>query len=166
MSWARIEHPRPYVEQWQRVLRWQRRLHTIVSEHYDDADAVVDHALALLQNCFCMRDWLSRSLPSKETEIQNLFSSRALSLCRDLANGSKHLAIDRPSVDARHSVHASYVPPPLDGSSSSSYELVLAAGGDMIPFLDLCATCVQELQRFLVAENLLPANLATRAAGT
>jgi hypothetical protein len=81
------------VEQWQRVLRWQQRLHAIVSEHYDDGDAVVDHALALLQNCFSMRDWLSSSLPSKGTEIQNLFSSPSLRLCRDLANGSKHLAI-------------------------------------------------------------------------
>jgi hypothetical protein len=103
-------------------------LHAIVSEHYDDGDAVVDHALALLQNCFCMRDWLSRSLPSKETEIQDLFSSRSLMLCRDLANGSKHLEINRPSVDARHSVHVSYVPAPLDGSSSSSYELILRCG--------------------------------------
>jgi hypothetical protein len=29
------------------VLRWQQRLHAIVSEDYDDGDAVVDHAFAI-----------------------------------------------------------------------------------------------------------------------
>jgi hypothetical protein len=154
MSWARIAHARPYVEQWQRVLRWQDRLSRVVAESYGDANLVVDHALAVLQNCFYMRDWLVRSVPEREQSIARAFASDALRLCRDLVNGSKHLEINHPSVDARHSVRASYVPPPLDGSAPASYELFVAANGELTPLLDLCRTCVAEVDAFLEIERL------------
>ena len=51
-----------------------------------------------------MRDWLIGSFPARQAEVSELFRKPRLGLIRDLANGSKHLALDpkKASVDADH----------------------------------------------------------------
>jgi hypothetical protein len=159
MSWARTEHSRPFLEQWQRVRRWHSRLHNLVGAPTTAPDDLVDHALAVLQNCFAMRDWLLVDFPT-DPPVQILFASTPeLRLCRDIVNGSKHLQIKptRASVDPAHRVHREYKPASLDGTRPVGYEFIVAWGGDggTMRLLDLADRCVEEVGRFLELHGLV-----------
>lgn len=109
MSFARDQAPRallpvPAIEQWARVRRWEARVRKLDADPSVSADDLFDYTIALVQNAFAMRDWLKTSLPDRTSEIDLLFDSPRLGLVRDLANGSKHLTISKPSVDAQHAV--------------------------------------------------------------
>lgn len=157
MSWARIEHSRPFLEQWQRVQRWNARLQTLAQARTCVPDDLIDHALAVLQNCFVMRDWLLVDFPSQPPVKDFFASTQELGLCRDIVNGSKHLRIKDPSLDPAHRLHREYVPAPLDGSRASGYELTVAWGGNggTMDLLELTSRCVDQIAGFLKLHDLL-----------
>ena len=68
-------------------------------------------------------------------------------------NGSKHLRIDRPSIDAKHLTVQEYVPGPVGspaGTGSSFRLLVLYRGAqERLDLIELCATCVRLFGDFL-----------------
>jgi hypothetical protein len=158
MSWARIEHPRLFLEQWRRVNRWNARLQALTQARPSDPDDLMDHALAVLQNCFVMRDWLLVECPTDPPVKEFFASTQDLGLCRDIVNGSKHLRIKDPSVDPAHRLHREYVPAPLDGSRPSGYKLIVAWGGNggTMDLLDLTSRCVDQIAGFLRLHGLLP----------
>lgn len=69
-----------------------------------------------------IRLWSRRSASS-------VGSPRELQLVRDLANGSKHHTLTRPSVDADHFKALEYIPPPRR-LGSPTHRLVLCIGGE------------------------------------
>jgi hypothetical protein len=158
MSWARIEHPRPFLEQWQRVNRWYARLQALTQARTSGPDDLMDHALAVLQNCFVMRDWLLVEFPTDPPVKEFFASTQELGLCRDIVNGSKHLRIKTSSVDPAHRLHREYVPASLDRSHPNGYELIVAWGGngDTMHLLDLTSRCVDQIAGFLQLHGLLP----------
>ena len=87
-------------EQYDRVMRWHARITeaTVVDErHLDDF-----HAFFI--RCLHLKDWLKadRTLADavKRGAEELVNTDEWLRLCADVANGSKHLRIDRERLDA------------------------------------------------------------------
>jgi hypothetical protein len=88
-------------EQWQRVLR-QYELVRSTNEgrpHDRDSDFYQDEVYAFFQNSYHLKDWLKNDpdtarlvKPSIEDWVK---ATPTISLCADLANGSKHLKLTR-----------------------------------------------------------------------
>jgi hypothetical protein len=75
--------------QFARVSRWLDRL--MCAPTPDDAE---DYLYAFFQNCYHLRDWVLADLST--TDIDSFFKdSLPLRICRDVANLTKHFALDR-----------------------------------------------------------------------
>lgn len=94
-------------EQLNRVKRWHERFKEISNgrEHTRDTDYYQDVLYAFFQNCWHLKDWVVNSGSLDKKIVDNFFHSNSdLKICRDLANGSKHLIIRDPSIDSDISV--------------------------------------------------------------
>mgnify|MGYP000701759998 CR=1 FL=1 len=105
-------------EQYQRMLRSFQRVQNYYDgltglEHYDGASVFPefrDSVIHLFQDIFNLRDWLKndQKISVSNSDIDSTCSGNSskfpnLHIARDVANGSKHLRITRPSqsVDTR-----------------------------------------------------------------
>jgi hypothetical protein len=142
------------LEHWQRICRWQVRFERLcIGGKAPDSIDVLDHAIVVLIACFSMRDWLLNAWAGDKSEVEDLFSaSWELQVCRDIANGAKHLDLTRPSVDAHHEIGRSLNPYPRP--DEPKVELVLHAGGKRAGLADFCHSCVAEIRRWLEARGL------------
>jgi hypothetical protein len=87
-------------EQWERVQRYLERLQGYMVPHDVDGHRVLDDAYAFFQNCHHLKDWLKNDPESGLTgqEVEAVVSgSPDLKLCADVANGTKHLSLNRKS---------------------------------------------------------------------
>ena len=89
--------------QFDRTRRWYARLKKI--EHEIKKTGLTqdseDYIYAFFQNCWHLREWLSKSKVVEKNKIEQLVASHEeLRLCRDICNGTKHMSITRPSVDS------------------------------------------------------------------
>jgi hypothetical protein len=151
VSFARRHHPHPCQEQWERILRWQERLHHAGGS----PDEAVDIALALFVCIHHMREWVLATDAALRPSLNRLFrESRELQLVRDLANGSKHHTLTDPSVDADHFTALEYIPPPRP-FNAPTHRLVLCADGKKRDLLPLASQAVEVWGVFLRREGLL-----------
>jgi hypothetical protein len=141
-------HPRPYVIQWERTLRWRER--TARSIAGGGGLETFDFLFALFVSIFQMRDWISASRRDLERDVVTLFRDSAdLALIRDLANGSKHMETRWYTVDGAATVAREYA-----GGGKHRY-VVPRPGGRNIEGLALADACIEELRGFMVAKDLL-----------
>ncbi len=91
--------PGEWNKQYQRMMRYYRHFENIGSGTVQigrlDAE---DIAISFFQNCHHLKEWLLKDSSSGKfvPDIEeNINSSRHLSLCADIANGSKHLKLNR-----------------------------------------------------------------------
>jgi len=110
-----------------------------------------DFCFVLLQHCWAMRDWLVVSRTFPQADVERLFASDELKVCRDVANGMKHLRITRPSVDANFLVVREYVPAFLSEDGKEGSRPVVLAGGDKRDLIELCSSCFEQVRAFLLA---------------
>jgi hypothetical protein len=95
---------RRWQNQWARVLRWYDRFSRIERgvENYSPSDFSDDEMWAFFINCYHMKDWLTNDPASGLTSraVEDFVAKPPnLSLCGDLANGSKHAVLTRARVD-------------------------------------------------------------------
>jgi hypothetical protein len=153
IHWHRPPGSLAVVEHWRRLQRWEERFEKLcIAGKVPASIDVVDHAVVVLMNCFNMRDWLLNAWTGDRSEIDALFSSWELQVCRDVANGIKHLDISRPSVDAHHEVVRVYNPWPRPGEPRE--ELVLHADGRSSELAAFSRACVMQVRRWLEARDL------------
>jgi hypothetical protein len=137
-------HSRPYLIQWERTLRWRRRVEAV-----KDDDHPQDFLLALFANLFQMRDWLQSSRPELSVAVADSFAeSDDLCLVRDIANGHKHMTTTRYKVDGSASVAREYA-----GAGQVRY-VIPGAGGNNRDALDLADSCINEIHRFMQSNEL------------
>ena len=146
---ARHRQSLPLVEQWERVNRWLAKVQTAYGSSVTDADDMMDLFYALFQNIFAMRDWLLSS-GIDESKVNALFASNRLQLCRDIANGTKHCKLTRPSVDADFLTLREYEP----ASRGSAHAFRLVADGQRIDMYTFAGLCLWEIQQFMISEGL------------
>lgn len=139
---------RPYMIQWERVLRWRTR----ASDAMTRDDDGFDFLLVLFANVFQMRDWLGASRPDLRSDVLALFrGSTNLGLARDLTNGGKHMTLTEYSVEGAASILREYA-----GAGRSRYVVPLA-GGRNVEALLLADACIAEVRTFMERHDLLAA---------
>jgi hypothetical protein len=141
-------HPRPYMIQWERTLRWRSRAAESISKG-DDQEAF-DFLFALFASIFHMRDWIVASRGDLRRDLGVLFrTSDDLAIVRDLANGSKHMETTRYSIDGAATVAREY-------AGGGEYRFVVPRpGGRNLDCLGLADRCIHELQEFMNTQGLL-----------
>jgi hypothetical protein len=82
-------------DQWNRMIRWKADLDRTYCGRSDGlgTEDALDHALAFFVACFHLGDWLQHDGFTGARAYAK--SDPALRVCRDLANGHKHLVLDR-----------------------------------------------------------------------
>ena len=95
-----------YREQYDRMMRCRKRFKAIRPLSETDPDVrerMMDEALAFFESCLHLRDWVSNdeTVPEavRDDVVRFVKEDDALSLCRDIAIGSKHLSVSRPMTD-------------------------------------------------------------------
>lgn len=151
--------------QYARVLRWHQRITSLGA--LDDATPApfiaFDYLYAFFQNCFHLRDWLKNDGAVSEKSLRSFMSGNIeMAVCRDIANGTKHFRINRPSVDALPSIGREYHPPDSIGKragTTESYFVILedrtSHAEVRFDLQDLADKCVNSWQTLLRTEGLL-----------
>lgn len=145
-------------EQYDRVKRWYTRL----SESDTINHRRVDDFYSFFIFCFHLKDWLRNDLsvdPAIGDAVEALIANNQwLGLCADIANGSKHLRIDRrPRVDA--SVHLGKQEPAFQRNAfqQNAFQvggIVVAAGGNVWDAQDVAIECMRAWDDFLTSKGL------------
>lgn len=142
---AAWHHRRPYMIQWERLLRWRDRSDLAIKNDEHSFDVL----LALFANILQMRDWLRASRPDLESEIDSLFqNSKDLALARDVANGAKHMILTKYSIDGAASVSREYDPRGIR-------HVVPRPGGRNLDALPLADRCIAQIRCFMQSHALL-----------
>lgn len=109
MSWLPVGKnavlERDWKDQYERVLRWRKRLASAKPSGPSDVDALKtyrDYAHAYFVNCYHLRDWLiSKTRPAKMVDC---FIDRNLNLkaCRGICDAVKHFRLTRYPEDHKY----------------------------------------------------------------
>ena len=138
-------HSRPYMIQWERLLRWRDRAEVAVKEDEHPFDVL----LALFANILQMRDWLKASRNDLGSEVDQLFqNSSDLALARDVANGAKHMVLNQYSVDGAASVLREYDPREVR-------HVVPRSGRRNLEALPLADRCIAQIGSFMQSHALI-----------
>lgn len=113
-----------------------------------------DFLLAFCQNCHALRDWFEKDGAVSKDQLDALMqSNQPLRVCRDIANGSKHLKVDRPSVDQNFSIGREYCGPEIPD------RWFVIVGDDLVDTLALASQCVDAWRMFLQDHGLMVESL-------
>jgi hypothetical protein len=151
---------RGWREQYDRMKRWQTRLHEpgVADEQRRD------DFYAFFVSCFHLKDWLKRdpSVPRLVGEkAEELINRPSLRVCADIANGVKHLVRTnmksvRFDADAQLSITPSaFQADAFDEDAFQTGEIVIEAIGQTWPALEVADGCVRYWDDFLRQEGLL-----------
>jgi hypothetical protein len=124
--------------QLERTKRWHSRLKS--ADTLEDAE---DFVFTFFQNCYALREWLTRSA-FDPTFVKELFTKTPeLRLCRDLANLTKHGDLSRPPSTGRQpSIAREYVDPG-HGWCGGDSRLVVLSQGRKIDAMNLADRCLE-----------------------
>ena len=161
-------------EQYERIIRGVARLEGSYSgltglEHYDGAHFADfrDAVIHVFQDILHLRDWLKNdpavTVPAQDLDrlfSGNVAASRNLHAARDVANGSKHLVINSPSISADTKVsrtgQITWTPSGTMRDSPIKHSINIDLGsGNFVDALDLARRCVDDLNGFLGSRGLI-----------
>lgn len=136
--------------QFARMRRWHRRaLHALEDGRGESAGDAEDFVYAFCQSAYHLRDWLQKSEAASQADLDDLMRrTPALALCRDVCNGSKHLALDPSRTNTDHiGLMREYVPPISAGDKGSSRPRLFVFEGkddsvEMVDIRELMSDCV------------------------
>jgi hypothetical protein len=137
--------------QFARMERFLERAHA--AESQGNGQDQIDFTLVTFQQALALRDWVHAACPAVRTRLEALFSSNVeMQLCRDIANGFKHMKLGKKaSIDNAFSIVFEYNP-----ALRSKGELVVLGAGNKFPLLGLASACVELWRRFIVQTALKP----------
>ncbi|MER8225392.1 hypothetical protein ABTZ58_33535 [Streptomyces sp. NPDC094143] len=147
--------------QWERVNRRLKDVQAVYTGAPGGTDIALDKALSLFEVVHHLRDWLRNdpNIDVPEAAVEELIKgSLALRLCGDLANGSKHLALerrpwtgDKSTAITRNDVRV------LVGTETSAHRFYIASSGKEHDVLEIAEQAVEEWSRFLSERHLIGA---------
>lgn len=141
--------------QYRRAQRWFDRF-LVVANDWDShgLDEQIDYALVFFQNIYHLRDYLQKEEAVTQKSLDDLMSkTNALQVARDLANGSKHRFLTKPSVDASPWIIRTLG---FDGKP----RLTLKAGADLSDLVSVAGACVRAWAAFFRSEGLDPTSVS------
>jgi hypothetical protein len=160
------------------LLRSHRRLQHALARRSEPADSDYHELDALYHFCsdaLNLRDWIKNDLPQHSRGVRRLIrSSKALSACADVSNGSKHLVLTQtpytpggPAEVAQQgtvispapawlSITGAPLPPdyPTEGTTQTTFTIDAGAHGQY-DALDLAAQAVRDWEAWLRTRGLL-----------
>ena len=132
-----------------RTTRWYERIQALARQkssyliELEDLDIV----FAFFQNCWHLREWVELSRDIPQEEISTFISSHPeLQVCRDIANGTKHFHVTKPSVDPEFSIYMEIVPPYVKGDPRHTWHVIAR---DKYDLLELASACMALWKQFL-----------------
>ena len=135
--------------QYRRMGRWFDRLKEVANDWDSYSfDEQIDFALVFFHTAYHLRDYILRERAVAQQAVEALMkSSRPLQVARDLANGSKHRVLDRPSLDAHPWISRTlnFGPEP---------RLTLKVDPKQEDLVSVAAACVRDWDRFLAQHGL------------
>lgn len=130
-----------------RVRRWHQRIQRLrPAAPKDELDSfILDYVYAFFQNCNHLADWISKDAPDKREAVERLVAATPeFQICRDIANATKHLDLDRPPrVASGFADGIEYVP-----WSGGAVEPFVIAGGTKYRLSELVDRCLEAWERF------------------
>lgn len=145
--------------QLRRARRWLDRL-LVVANDWDSysLDEQIDFALVYFQNVYHLRDYLLREEVVTQKALEDLMSQAGpLRIARDIANGSKHRVISKPSVDSSPWIFRSL-------NFGGTLRLTLKADPDLLDLVVVACACVDAWLDFLQQQGLDPASVSPARA--
>jgi hypothetical protein len=138
---------RKYLEQYGRILRFLAKVQGASKNHIHEQPSIFDtyrdDMYAFFQNCWHMRDWITYddSIPKKTSAAirREAEHNKALLVCADMANASKHLKLIHPprvgaedrelriTIGPDAQVSWEYMIQMSDGTTVSAVEAAVAA---------------------------------------
>ncbi len=141
--------------QYERMLRWYER--ACSASRQSNGQDEMDFVLVVLQQSLALRDWIHEACPERRAALELLFRDNLeLRLCRDIANGFKHMALrKKPSVDGAFSIVFEYNP-----RGARKGDMVVLADGHKFKLLALAGKCVSSWCDFVEHQQLRPSGAA------
>lgn len=150
------------LEQFARTLRYLMRMEGIYkgifSSSGHESEAYDDDVVSFFIHCYHVRDWiihLNRLGITPEHVDSYINSHRALKICADLANGSKHCKLTRslrtnrqPHIAGKERRISAWLTGDGGGEVMKSKYTILA-GADVIDALELAKECVRLWESYI-----------------
>jgi hypothetical protein len=128
------------------VLRYRDRILAHNTETAHDNQVLMDDIYAFCIICLALRDWLEREKAATKDDLRVFFErSVPLQVCRDIANGVKHLELDRNPSTSGFSIGRQYKAAPFVVFESRD------GRQDLVELPELVKSCVTDWQGFLKA---------------
>lgn len=150
-------HMPTWEEQWKRVERYYQRFKEMndgFTGHGEPSEYHFDDMLAFFQNCLHLRDWLEEDkFISKNISMEPkvyLNSTGCLAICRDLANGTKHMKLRPNSIKSGSEPKRG--PRRMEatmGSQIISLSTTIEHNGKMIDAFTLATECMAAWKKYL-----------------
>jgi hypothetical protein len=157
-----------YTEQYDRAKRYLARFREIDGgqPHDKPTQAHQDDVYAFFQNCYHLKDWIKNDPATAAWSDVEAFISNDpdLSICADLCNSTKHLALSRrprSAVNPQHTgsdIHLIINESIGGGETSIAIAMkfhVTTTSGDVDAF-QLAERCLAAWQRYLGANGVTP----------
>jgi surface antigen len=143
-----------HIEQFERMKRWHNRLKEVISktEHDRESDYYEDIVYAFFQNCFHLKDWLLNSGDVIDPqEVNNFIESHdEMKICRDICNISKHLSINKPSIDSNTKIASKHIELNLgSGVPTIAIAYEIEVNGKKYSAYELATKCLELWDQFL-----------------
>jgi hypothetical protein len=143
--------------QYERMQRWYERARTAAQG--SDGQDEMDFVLVLFQHMWTLRDWIYEACPEARAALEALFRDNLeLRLCRDIANGFKHMTLSKPSVDGAFSIVFEHNP-----RGRRLGNMVVLAGGHKFELLELASKGVSLWSQFIRLQKLRRSSAAAKA---
>jgi len=124
-----------------------------MGEWSSDRDRALDTIFAFYMNCFHLGDWLKESGFCSEGDLRKMRAEYGqLGLCRDIANGMKHMRVDLNNHPTdpnwgTAAAHVDYLH--MDGSIPFGYWVFSLGDGSSFDMFDLANQCLDIWRRIL-----------------
>mgnify|MGYP001600504345 CR=1 FL=1 len=139
---------------WRTLQRWHQRILKIESQREED---LVDFVHAFIVSCFHMRDWLVATGKCSKQELNQFFKANIeFQVCRDIANGLKHLALRDPSISGELGLHREW-DHFIGGSGGTMFKITFFKGKDKHDWevSEFVTECMRKWKAFLAQKGLL-----------
>ena len=145
-------------EQYYRVKRWIARLTTFgvaVDEN------LVDDCYCFFTCCLHLKDWVKNDRTDMANAVENLVNTdQWLMICADVANGSKHLKLNRWRIDAEAHLEKETFSFDTAGFHEDAFLsrdiIMISVSGTQWNAIEVAKMCVAAWDSFLATRGLLP----------
>ena len=170
-------------EQYERMLRGFRKIEEFYYTTYSRNDFygqeifegrgsypdIHDTVVHFFQDCFHLRDWIKNASPLSKNDKDDIYNAFlrsstfvGLPICRDVANASKHLVLDKTfSVDRNMMISSTGTAhvAQSDVDFSLRFNIEMPNSNNVIDVLELAHSCVNEWDKILKNKRLFIAIL-------